>query len=221
MEEGRPAYHPALLLKVWLYAYALGVTSARRLEQRVREDLAFRYLAAGAGPDFWTLNQFRTRHARALNDLFTQVVELARSLGMGRLGHVAMDSTRVAANASRDRVETVAKLRAERAKIRRQIRRWQKQCDAQSCEEAAGRNPAMPGAVAQKRAEAAFGNRSRQPVLARPQGIHAGLHGGGGGQRRSSDCRAGWRLPRFSTNSFLSLLLHNFRASAFARNAYA
>ena len=138
MEEGRPAYHPALLLKVWLYAYALGVTSARRLEQRVREDLAFRYLAAGAGPDFWTLNQFRTRHARALNDLFTQVVELARSLGMGRLGHVAMDSTRVAANASRDRVETVAKLRAERAKIRRQIRRWQKQCDAQSCEEAAG-----------------------------------------------------------------------------------
>ncbi len=87
MEEGRPAYHRALLLKVWLYAYALGVTSARRLEQRVREDLAFRYLAAGAGPDFWTLNQFRTRHARALNDLFTQVVELARSLGMGRLGH--------------------------------------------------------------------------------------------------------------------------------------
>ena len=106
MEEGRPAYHPALLLKVWLYAYALGVTTARRLEQRVREDLAFRYLAAGAGPDFWTLNQFRTRHARALNDLFTQVVELARSLGMGQLGHVAMDSTRVAANASRDRVET-------------------------------------------------------------------------------------------------------------------
>ena len=52
VEEGRPAYHPALLLKVWLYAYALGVTSARRLEQRVREDLAFRYLAAGAGPDF-------------------------------------------------------------------------------------------------------------------------------------------------------------------------
>ena len=138
VEEGRPAYHPALLLKVWLYAYALGVTLARRLEQRVREDLAFRYLAAGAGPDFWTLNQFRTRHARALNDLFTQVVELARSLGMGRLGHVAMDSTRVAANASQDRVETVAKLRAERAKIRRQIRRWQKQCDAQSCDEAAG-----------------------------------------------------------------------------------
>jgi len=138
VEEGRPAYHPALLLKVWLYAYALGVTSSRRLEQRVREDLAFRYLAGGAVPDFWTLNDFRRRHAQALNDLFTQVVELARSLGIGRLGQVAIDSTRVAANASRDRVDTVAKLRAERAKIRRQIRRWQKQCDAQASEEAPG-----------------------------------------------------------------------------------
>src|SRR3970040_1116275 len=117
VEEGRPAYHPALLLKVWLYAYALGVTSSRRLEQRVREDLAFRYLAGGATPDFWTLNQFRTRHARALHDLFAQVVELARSLGMGRLGHGAVDSTRIAANASRDRVETAARLRSERAKI--------------------------------------------------------------------------------------------------------
>ena len=66
-KKSRPAYHPALLLKVWLYAYALGVTSARRLEQRVREDLAFRYLAAGAGPDFWTLNQFRTRQALLRN----------------------------------------------------------------------------------------------------------------------------------------------------------
>ena len=47
-DEGHPAYHPALLLKVWLYAYALGVTSSRRLEQRIREDLAFRYLAGGA-----------------------------------------------------------------------------------------------------------------------------------------------------------------------------
>ncbi len=155
VEEGRPAYHPALLLKVWLYAYALGVTSARRLEQRVREDLAFQYLAGGATPDFWTLNQFRTRHARALNDLFTQVVELARSLGMGRLGHVAIDSTRMAANASRDRVETVKKLRAERAKVRRQIRRWQKQCNAADPDEAPGQQvaPEKMAALQQRLAE--------------------------------------------------------------------
>ena len=63
-----------------------GWTSSRRLEQRVREDLAFRYLAAGATPDFWTLNQFRRQHGRALNDLFTQVVELARAAGVGTPG---------------------------------------------------------------------------------------------------------------------------------------
>ena len=137
-EEGQPGYHPALLVSVWLYAYALGVTSSRRLEQRIREDLAFRYLAGGAQPDHWTLNEFRRRHPRALNDLFTQVVELARAAGLGRLGHLAVDSTRVKANASPNRVETVEKLRAERARIRRQIRRWQQACNADDPNEQAG-----------------------------------------------------------------------------------
>src|SRR5260370_3745979 len=68
-----------MLLKVWLYAYALWMTSSRRLEQRIREDLAFRYLAGGAQPDFWALNEFRKRHGRAMNDIFTQVVEVARA----------------------------------------------------------------------------------------------------------------------------------------------
>jgi transposase len=137
-EQGHPAYHPALLLKVWLYAYALGITSSRRLEQRIREDLAFRYLAGGAQPDFWALNEFRKRHGRALNDVFTQVVELARSLGMGKLGHVAIDSTRIAANAAADSVDTEQKLRGERAKIRKRIRRWQQQCESEDPNEGAG-----------------------------------------------------------------------------------
>ncbi len=102
-EQGRPGYPPQLLLKVWLYAYALGVTSSRRIEQRIREDLGFRLLAGELKPDHWTLNQFRRRHPKALNDVFTQVVEVARNLGMGKLGAVAIDSTRVQANASADR----------------------------------------------------------------------------------------------------------------------
>jgi len=137
-EGGRPGYHPALMLKVWLYAYALGITAARRLEQRIREDLPLRYLAGGAAPDFWTLNAFRTRHARAINDVFTQVVELARAAGLARLGHVAIDSTRIAANASRHRVDSRKSLRLERARIRRRIRGWQKQCNAAQDNEAAG-----------------------------------------------------------------------------------
>jgi IS5 family transposase len=116
----------------------LGITSSHRLEQRIGEDLAFRYLAGSAAPDYWTLNDFRRRHRRALNDVFTQGVEAARSLGMGKLGHVAIDTTRVAANASRYRVDSVKKLRSERAKIRRQIRHWQQACETADPDEAPG-----------------------------------------------------------------------------------
>src|SRR5882757_2165259 len=69
-EHGRPGYPPQMLLKVWLYAYALGVTSSRRLEQRIGEDLGFRLLAGNLKPDFWTLNEFRKKHPKALNDVF-------------------------------------------------------------------------------------------------------------------------------------------------------
>jgi transposase len=137
-EEGGQAYAPEMLVSVWLYAYALGVTSSRRLEQRIREDLAFRYWAAGATPDHWTVNDFRRRHAKGLNDLFTQVVEVARKAKMGKLGHVAIDSTRIAANASRNRIDTEQALRDSRARIRRDVRRWQKQCDAEDPNEGAG-----------------------------------------------------------------------------------
>jgi transposase len=137
-EEGQPGYDPRLLLKLWIYAYCLGVTSSRRLEQRTREDLGFRFLAGGAMPDFWTLNAFRRRHGRALNDVITQVVEWARGQGWARLGHVAVDSTRIAANASKQRIATEEKLRAERAAIRKQIRQWQKQCNVESAQEAGG-----------------------------------------------------------------------------------
>lgn len=127
VEEGREAYAPQLILKVWLYAYALGLTSTRKLEQRIREDLAFRFLAGGAAPDHWTLNEFRQRHPRGINDAFTQVVEMARQLGMARLGKVAIDSTRIKASASRNRIDQEQKLRARRAPIRQEVRRWQKQ----------------------------------------------------------------------------------------------
>ena len=137
-EEGGALYAPELMLKVWLYAYVLGVTSARRLEQRIREDLAFRYLAGGATPDNWALSAFRRRHGRAINNVFTQVLELAQRMGLVRLGHVALDSTRVRGAASRDRMDTEARLRRERARLRRQIRRWQKACNADDPDENAG-----------------------------------------------------------------------------------
>jgi transposase len=158
-EEGGALYAPQLMLKVWLYAYMLGVTSARRLEQRIQEDLAFRYLAGGARPDNWALSAFRRRHGRGLNDVFTQVLELARNLGMLRLGHVAIDSTRVRGAASRERMDTETKLRRERAGLRRQIRRWQQACNAEDPDENAGMQ--IPVAELEKRLEQIPGRLQR------------------------------------------------------------
>jgi transposase len=133
-EEGGAVYAPELMLSVWLYSYALGITSARRVERRLVEDLAFRYLAGGAHVDNWTLSEFRRRHGRGINDAFTQVLEWARQLGWGKLGRAVIDSTRVKANACRDRVDTEQKLRKERAQLRRQVRQWQKACDRDDSE---------------------------------------------------------------------------------------
>lgn len=129
-EEGGSLYHPALMLSVWLYAYATGITSARELERRIVEDLPLRHLAGGAHPDHWALSAFRRRHPRAMNDVFTQVVEFVREQGLGKLGLVAVDGTPMQANNSKDRVDTVKGLRERRAKYRRWIRQWQKRCDA-------------------------------------------------------------------------------------------
>ena len=143
--EGGELYCPALMLKVWLYGYALGITSARRLEQRIREDLGLRYLAGGARPDNWALSAFRRRHARGLNDVFTQVLEMARQMKLGRLGQVAIDSTRIRAAASRDRIETEQRLRQERAKLRRGIRKWQRLCDEEDPNEGSGTRVQLEG----------------------------------------------------------------------------
>ena len=132
--EGGELYAPELMLGVWLYAYALGITSARHVERRLVEDLAFRYLASGERVDNWALSAFRRRHGRALNDAFTQVLEWAQQQGMVMLGRVAIDSTRIAASACRDRVDSEQALRDTRAKLRRQVRSWQKVADREDAE---------------------------------------------------------------------------------------
>jgi transposase len=97
---GAPAFHPAMMLKVMLYAYTNGVTSSRRIEAMLEVDIAFRYLAANNQPDFRTINGFRTTHLDALLGVFVDVLELCREAGMVKLGRVALDGHRVAGDAS-------------------------------------------------------------------------------------------------------------------------
>jgi transposase len=121
-EEGQRAYDPRLMLKVWLYGFAVNVRSTRKLERRIQEDLGFRYLAGGLRPDHKTLSEFLRRHGEAIEELFTQVLGWARQAGMARLGRVAIDSTRIRANASPDRLQD---------KDRQQLRRWRQEMESE------------------------------------------------------------------------------------------
>lgn len=152
-EEGQRPYHPALLLKVLLYGFALGVRASRKIEQRIQEDLGFRYLAGGAEPDHKTLCEFLRRHGRRINDLFTAVLEQLQGAGLGKLGVVALDSTRVQANASRDRVMSATGLRAERARKRRQVRKWQRELTGMDSDENPGGRVVELARVQQRLAE--------------------------------------------------------------------
>ena len=119
----------------------------------MREDLGFRYLAGGAEPDHKTICEFVRRHGRRVNDLFTAVLEQLQAAGLGKLGVVALDSTRVKANASRDRVMTEEGLRAERARKRRQVREWERRVREMDPEENPGGVVAELERVRQRLAE--------------------------------------------------------------------
>ncbi len=113
--RGYPPYHPALMVKVLLYGYATGVRSSRRLARACVEDVGFRVLAANNTPDFRTLSEFRRRHLKALGELFQQVLQICRRAGLVKLGTVALDSTKVKANASKHKAMSYARMeRAER-----------------------------------------------------------------------------------------------------------
>ena len=119
---GESPYHPRLMLKVWLYAFALKVKSTRKLEQRIREDLGFRFLAGGSAPDHKTLSEFLRLHRGAILELFTQVLQLLRRAGLARVGEVAIDSTRIKGRASRDRV-------VKRVELERQVKQWMEEVE--------------------------------------------------------------------------------------------
>lgn len=99
--SGRPSYDPDMLLALMCYAYACGVMSSRRIERCCATDAAFRVVCAGDAPDHTTIARFRADHEQEMIGFFTGVLRLCRELGMGRVGVVAIDGTKVAANASR------------------------------------------------------------------------------------------------------------------------
>src|SRR6202162_5217131 len=98
---GSASYHPALLLGILIYGYGTGVFSSRKLERATYDSVAFRFIAANDHPDHDTIATFRRRFLEEFGGLFVQVLELAREMGMLKMGTVALDGTKIHANASR------------------------------------------------------------------------------------------------------------------------
>lgn len=110
-----------MMVKVLVYAYAIGVYSSRKIERRIQEDIAFRYLAAGNFPDFRTINAFRKRHLKEFQGLFKQVLQLCRKAGLVKLGTIAVDGTKMKANASIHKAMSYGRMKKEEARLQAEV----------------------------------------------------------------------------------------------------
>jgi transposase len=129
-DRGYPPYHPVMLTKVLVYAYCVGVFSSRKIQRRLIEDVPFRVLAAGNEPDFRTIADFRKRHLAALQGFFAQVLRLARELGAPRVGRVALDSSKIQANASKHKAMSYGRMREKERQLRQEVKQLLDQAEA-------------------------------------------------------------------------------------------
>ncbi len=121
-ERGYPPYDPRMMVGVLLYAYCTGTYSARKIAAKLIDSVAFRFLAAGNQPDFRTLSEFRRRHGEALAALFTQGLRLCRQAGLVKLGRVAIDGTKIKANASKHKAMSYGRMRTQEAALEQEVR---------------------------------------------------------------------------------------------------
>ena len=115
-------FHPSMMVKVLVYGYATGVFSSRKLAKKLHEDVAFRVLGAGNFPAHRTLSDFRAFHLKELSELFVQVVRLAREMGLVKLGTIAVDGTKIKANASRHKAMSYERMIKAEVELKVQIK---------------------------------------------------------------------------------------------------
>lgn len=119
--RGLAAYHPEMLTRLLLYGYSIGESSSRRMEQATYDNVAFRYLAADQHPDHDTIASFRQQHLESLGRLFVQALQLCQRAGLVKLGHVAIDGTKLQANASRHKSMLYGKLSEQEQYWKQQV----------------------------------------------------------------------------------------------------
>jgi len=119
--RGTRPYHPKMMVALLLYGYSLGVVSSRKIEQATYRDVGFRFLAGGEHPDHSVISEFRRRHLKALRGIFVQTVRLAQKAGLVSLGRVALDGTKVQANASKHKAMSYERMLKTERELRQEI----------------------------------------------------------------------------------------------------
>jgi transposase len=129
-QRGQPPYDPRMMTKLLIYGYCIGLFSSRRIQQRLHEDIAFRVLAAGNAPNFRTISDFRKIHLATLEGLFEQVLKIALEAGAMKLGRVALDGTKVKANASKHKAMSYDRMKEKERQMRAEVKQLLAQAEA-------------------------------------------------------------------------------------------
>jgi len=119
--RGSPPYHPAMMVALLVYAYCVGVPSSRKIEKKTYEDIAFRVIAAEQHPDHSRISEFRQVHLEALSGLFVQVLQLCQAAGLVKLGHVALDGTKMKANASKHKAMSYERMQKDEQRLQAKV----------------------------------------------------------------------------------------------------
>jgi transposase len=153
--RGFPPFHPAMMVALLLYAYSRGIYSSRQIARACEERLDFMAVTALQRPGFRTVSDFRRRHLAALAGLFTQVLALCREAGLVKLGHVALDGTKLLANASKHKAMSYGRMQRREAELQAEVARWLEQAArtdaAEDAEHGDARGDEMPAWVADRR----------------------------------------------------------------------
>ena len=143
--RGQPPYHPAMLVALLLYGYSRGIYSSRQLARACEERVDMMAVTGLNRPDFRTISDFRKRHLQALSDLFVQVLRLCRAAGLAKLGHVAVDGTKLRANASKHKAMSYKRMQQQEPQLAAEVRSWMEQAQAADAAEDARHGPDRRG----------------------------------------------------------------------------
>src|SRR6266853_1255817 len=134
-ERGQPPFDPIMMTALLLYSYCCGIYSSRRIAKACRERVDFMSIVGLDAPDFRTISDFRKRHLKALGQLFKQVLHLCEKAGLVKLGHVALDGTKIKANASKHKAMSYARMEDRAAELEAEVAKWLSTAEAADAEE--------------------------------------------------------------------------------------